>query len=279
LQSENLGSPISADQSGRIYFETGRSVRSSVKTVVGQHSRPVSIAARSLRQNSSSCLWRRAIASILPSSTIRFRFDMVSPPSIRVGDAVTRTSSPALAEERVRDFEVLFSPRTPSTSSNVGVFGARPRRSCTEALSRPKRSCVHPPTATHCFWPTRGERDQRHALKLEFNFIRDIAPVADITSSPPGQPIVSGQDRSRTHRLCQSQSGYHHGVAFQRSSHRRAHETRGSQAARPAARAAAGRAAQGDRKTRRGSSARSNSIGDERRKFNQQIIDTIMVNT
>jgi hypothetical protein len=184
LQSENLGSPISADQSGRIYFETGRSVRSSVKTVVGQHSRPVSIAARSLRQNSSSCLWRRAIASTLPSSTIRFRFDMVSPPSIRVGDAVTRTSSPALAEERVRDFEVLFSPRTPSTSSNVGVFGARPRRSCTEALSRPKRSCVHPPTATHCFWPTRGERDQRHALKLEFNFIRDIAPVAGVTSIP-----------------------------------------------------------------------------------------------
>jgi hypothetical protein len=32
-------------------------------------------------------------------------------------------------------------------------------------------------------------------------------------------------------------------------------------------------------KTRRGSSARSNSIGDERRKFNQQIIDTIMVNS
>jgi hypothetical protein len=32
-------------------------------------------------------------------------------------------------------------------------------------------------------------------------------------------------------------------------------------------------------KTRRGSSARSNSIGDEPRKFNQQIIDTIMVNS
>jgi hypothetical protein len=43
--------------------------------------------------------------------------------------------------------------------------------------------------------------------------------------------------------------------------------------ARPAARAAACRAAQGARKTRRGSSARSNSIGGDRRKLNQQIID------
>ncbi len=143
MQSENLGSPISADQSGRIYFETGRSVRSSVKTVVGQHSRPVSIAARSLRQNSSSCLWRRAIASTLPSSTIRFRFDMVSPPSIRVGDAVTRTSSPALAEERVRDFEVLFSP-APQAHQAMWAFsglahGAHALRRCRD---RSGRACI-----------------------------------------------------------------------------------------------------------------------------------------
>jgi hypothetical protein len=32
-------------------------------------------------------------------------------------------------------------------------------------------------------------------------------------------------------------------------------------------------------KTRRGSSARSNSIGDDRRKLNQQIIDIIIVNS
>jgi len=69
----------------------GRSVHGLVKTVVGQHSRPVSIAARSLRQNSSSCFWRRAIASTLPSSMIRLRFDMMPPPTIRVGDAVTRS--------------------------------------------------------------------------------------------------------------------------------------------------------------------------------------------
>src|SRR6516165_2753159 len=87
----------------------GRSVHGLVKTVVGQHSRPVSIAARTLRQNSSSCFWRRAIASTLPSSMIRLRFDMMPPPTIRVGDAVLVASSPALAEESVRDFEVLVS--------------------------------------------------------------------------------------------------------------------------------------------------------------------------
>jgi Tripartite tricarboxylate transporter family receptor len=44
--------------------------------------------------------------------------------------------------------------------------------------------------------------------KLDFNFIRDIAPVAASEASPlSSQSIVSGQDRSRTHRLCQSQSG------------------------------------------------------------------------
>src|SRR5712671_5791426 len=65
-------------------FETGRFVHGSVKTVVGQHSRPVSMAARSLRQNSSSCFWRRARASTLPSSMTRFRFEMMPPPTIRV---------------------------------------------------------------------------------------------------------------------------------------------------------------------------------------------------
>ena len=57
----------------------GRSVHGLVKTVAGQRSRPVSIAARSLRQNSSSCFWRRARASTLPSSMTRFRFDMMPP--------------------------------------------------------------------------------------------------------------------------------------------------------------------------------------------------------
>ena len=46
--------------------------------------------------------------------------------------------------------------------------------------------------------------------KLNFNFIRDIAPVAsiiDVTARHGGKSIVSGQDRSRVHRLCQGQSG------------------------------------------------------------------------
>jgi hypothetical protein len=65
-------------------------------------------------------------------------------------------------------------------------------------ISRPKRSCVHPPTATHCFWPTRRTRSKPRSTKFNPSF---------------------RIDRSRTHRLCQSQSGEdHHGVALQRSS-------------------------------------------------------------
>ena len=56
--------------------------------------------------------------------------------------------------------------------------------------------------------------------KLNFNFIRDIAPVASIIREPHVmlvQPIASGQDRSRVHRLCQSQSRQdQHGVGGQR---------------------------------------------------------------
>ena len=45
--------------------------------------------------------------------------------------------------------------------------------------------------------------------KLNFNFIRDIAPVASIVRMPHrhgGQSVGSGQDGSRVHRLCQGQS-------------------------------------------------------------------------
>ena len=56
--------------------------------------------------------------------------------------------------------------------------------------------------------------------KLNFNFIRDIAPVAGITRVPlvmAGASIGSGQDGSRVHRLCQGQSGQdQHGVGRQR---------------------------------------------------------------
>src|SRR5262249_41379761 len=53
--------------------------------------------------------------------------------------------------------------------------------------------------------------------KLNFNFIRDIAPVAGIfscTQRDGSAPIGSGQDGSRVHRLRQGQSGQdHHGVS------------------------------------------------------------------
>ncbi len=55
---------------------------------------------------------------------------------------------------------------------------------------------------------------------LNFNFIRDIAPVASICRVAlrhGGQSIGSGQDRSRVHRLRQGQSGQdQHGVDRQR---------------------------------------------------------------
>ena len=56
--------------------------------------------------------------------------------------------------------------------------------------------------------------------KLNFNFIRDIAPVAGIirvSRCHGGHSVVSGQDRSGIHCLCQGQSGQdQHGVARHR---------------------------------------------------------------
>ena len=56
--------------------------------------------------------------------------------------------------------------------------------------------------------------------KLNFNFIRDIAPVASIMRSVlrhGGEPIRSSQDGSRVHRLRQGQSGQdQHGIGWQR---------------------------------------------------------------
>ena len=61
--------------------------------------------------------------------------------------------------------------------------------------------------------------------KLNFNFIRDIAPVASIIAQSlrhGGESIGSGQDRSRVHRLCQGQSRQdQHGVGRHR--HREPH--------------------------------------------------------
>ena len=59
--------------------------------------------------------------------------------------------------------------------------------------------------------------------KLNHNYLRDIAPVAGInrfSQCHGGEPVGAGQDRSRVHRLCQSQPGQaQHGVVGRR--HRR----------------------------------------------------------
>ena len=76
-------------------------------------------------------------------------------------------------------------------------------------------------TATRSSWSTPANAINATLYdKLNFNFIRDIAPVAGIMRVPArhgGESIGSGQDRSRIHRLCQGQSGQdQHGVGRQR---------------------------------------------------------------
>jgi hypothetical protein len=78
-------------------------VHGSVLTVVGQNSLPISTAIRSLRQNSSSCSRRRAVASNVPSSKTR----LIMVPPNRVGYAVTRRF-----ESSARGKFLLYSPRT-----------------------------------------------------------------------------------------------------------------------------------------------------------------------
>ena len=59
--------------------------------------------------------------------------------------------------------------------------------------------------------------------KLNFNFIRDIAPVASIMRTPgvmEVNPSAPSQDCPRIHRLCQGQSGQaQHGVDWHRARH------------------------------------------------------------
>src|SRR5262249_53478439 len=149
--------------------------------MVGQHSWPVSIAARSLRQNSSSCFWRRAIASTLPSSMTRFRFDMIPPPTIRVSVTLRLVgSSPALAEESIRDFEVLVSP-VPKAHQAMWAFSGLAH--VTHALFLPSEQrpqvangevagCVRPaPSASIVFGlGRRGDVVAKPRFQLGFDF-------------------------------------------------------------------------------------------------------------
>ena len=81
-----------------------------------------------------------------------------------------------------------------------------------EAVVRAPRGRLHAPvvTSTNVINATLFD-------KLNFNFIRDIAPVAGVIRiplRPGGASIGSGQDGSRVHRPCQGQPGQdHYGVA------------------------------------------------------------------
>ena len=87
--------------------------------------------------------------------------------------------------------------------------------------SPPRRSCARPPTATRCSWSVRHSAINATLYdKLNFNFIRDIAPVAGIIRRAQrhgGEPIGSGHNSSGVHRLRQGESGQaQHGVGRHR---------------------------------------------------------------
>ena len=115
--------------------------------------------------------------------------------------------------------------RAPDGSMAVGA--ARPAIRHREPAGRRQqyrhrggRACARR-TATRSSWSVSANAINATLYdKLNFNFIRDIAPVAGIIRVPArhgGQSIGSGQDRSRVHRLCQGQSGQdQHGVGRHR---------------------------------------------------------------
>ena len=115
--------------------------------------------------------------------------------------------------------------RAPDGSMAVGA--ARPAIHHREPAGRwrqhraPRRSCVRRPTAIRSSWSAPANAINATLYdKLNFNFIRDIAPVAGIMPRAQchgGAILGSGQDRSRVHRLCQGQSGQaQHGVGRHR---------------------------------------------------------------
>ena len=100
------------------------------------------------------------------------------------------------------------------------------------AISPPRRRCMHLLTPIRSSWLVRPTRSMRRfTTNLNFNFIRDIAPVASFirgASCHGGAPICPCQDAARVYRIRQSQSGQallrfwwhrwhypHHGRAIQ----------------------------------------------------------------
>ena len=95
----------------------GRCVPGTVLTTVGQNSRPVSIAARSVSQNLSFCSRRRIIASTLLSSETFLPQFFMSPPRLHSQHPCGRT-------RHIPENVSLNSPARSSRSSNVGAFAA-----------------------------------------------------------------------------------------------------------------------------------------------------------
>ena len=112
----------------------------------------------------------------------------------------------------------------------MAVGAARPALHHREPAGRrrqyraPRRSCMRRRTATRCCWSRRPNAINATLYdKLNFNFIRDIAPVAGIIRVPDVmevQSVGSGQDGSGIHRLCQGQSRQaQHGLGRHRIDH------------------------------------------------------------
>ena len=139
---------------------------------------------------------RFAWAQAYPSRPVRI---VVGFPAGSAPDIIARLMGQWLSERLGQQFVI---ENRPGAGSNIG----------TEAVVRapPDGYTLLMVGATNAINATLYD-------KLNFNFIRDIAPVAGISRDAlchGGQSIVPGQDCSRVHRLCQGQSGQdQHGVA------------------------------------------------------------------
>ena len=101
-----------------------------------------------------------------------------------------------------------------NSSSRIGRRRHQYRR-------RGGRACVA--RRLHAALGHADERDQRHALQtLNFNFIRDIAPVASVLRVPAVMmvnPAVPAKTSSGVHCLCQGQSGQDQHVVARHRQH------------------------------------------------------------
>ena len=141
-----------------------------------------------------------AIAQTYPARPVRI---IVGLPAGGAPDIVARLMGQWLSERLGQQFVI---ENRPGAGSNIG----------TEAVVQRAAGRLHAA-------PGRSRHNAINATlydKLNFNFIRDIAPVAGIIRAAlrhGGQSIGSGQDGSRVYRLCQGQSGQdQHGVARHR---------------------------------------------------------------